>query len=149
MKHNYDITINASLDDVWKAFDNPDNMPRWQQNLKSFTHRSGQPGQPGAVSVLVFDENGREIEMVETVMERREPDFLAGVYDSQWGKTLIVNNFTAVDGNTTRWESWCNFSFKGFMKIMSLFLSGSIRKRTEADMNRFKLMVETDASGGS
>jgi hypothetical protein len=27
---------------------------------------------------------------------------------------------------------------------MSIFISGIIRKRTEADMARFKLMVETD-----
>lgn len=27
---------------------------------------------------------------------------------------------------------------------MSLFVSGMIRKRTSADMERFKLMVETD-----
>ena len=43
--------------------------------------------------------------------------------------------------------SWCNFSFKGFMKIMALFIAGTIRKRTENDMHRFKLMVETDEAG--
>jgi len=43
--------------------------------------------------------------------------------------------------------SWCNFSFKGFMKIMALFIAGTIRKRTEDDMHRFKLMVETDEAG--
>ena len=30
------------------------------------------------------------------------------------------------------------------MKFMSLFISGIIRKRTDADMDQFKLMVETD-----
>jgi len=28
--------------------------------------------------------------------------------------------------------------------VMSLFIGGVIRKRTEADMQRFKLMVETN-----
>lgn len=149
VKHNFNVTINAGLADVWKAFDNPDNMTRWVRNLESFEHRSGDPGQPGAVSVLTFDENGRSIEMIETITERREPDFLAGVYDTKFGKTLIVNTFAAIDEHTTRWESWCNFSFKGLMKIMSLFMSGTIRKRTDDDMQRFKLMVESDASGGS
>ena len=146
MKHNFLVTIDASLAVVWKAFDNPGNMTRWVHNLKSFEHRSGEPGQPGAVSILTFDENGRTIEMRETITERREPHFLAGIYDTKFGKTLIVNNFKAIDDNTTQWESWCNFSFKGLMKIMSLFMSGTIRKRTEDDMQRFKLMVETDES---
>jgi hypothetical protein len=33
------------------------------------------------------------------------------------------------------------------MKIMALFIAGTIRKRTENDMHRFELMVETDAAG--
>lgn len=144
MKMKFAIVIDASLDSVWAAFDNPGNMPRWQQNLESFLHVSGEPGQPGAVSELTFDEKGRKVVLTETITERRKPDFLAGTYDSPMGKTLIVNHFEAVDEKTTRWTAWCNFNFRGIMKIMSLFVIGSIRKRTEADMERFKLMVETD-----
>ncbi len=144
MKLKFETVIDASVDTVWAAFDDPGNMPRWQQNLESFNHISGEPGQPGAMSELKYDEKGKEIVLRETITERREPNFLAGVYDSPMGKTLIVNHFEAVNENSTRWTSWSNFTFKGFMKILSLFVSGIIRKRTEADMQRFKLMVETD-----
>jgi hypothetical protein len=144
MKLKFETVIDASLDIVWAAFDNPANMSRWRQNLVSFDHISGEPGQPGAISELKYDEKGKELLMRETITERREPDFLAGVYDSRMGKTLIVNHFEVVDENATRWTSWCNFAFTGFMKFTSLFVSGMIRRRTEADMQRFKLMVETD-----
>lgn len=147
MKLNYDQTIDASLETVWAAFDNPDNMGRWQQNFESFTHKSGEPGQPGAISELVFNEKGKMIVLKETITERREPDFLSGTYESDYGTTIIVNHFEATDANTTRWTSWCKFSFRGLMKFLSLFIAGSIRKRTEADMQRFKLMVETDEAG--
>jgi hypothetical protein len=82
--------------------------------------------------------------MKETITERREPDFIAGIYESVHGSTLIVNHFEAIDDDKTRWTSWCNFTFRGFMKLMSLFVMRSIRKRTENDMQRFKLMVESD-----
>ena len=144
MKLKFETVIDASVDTVWAAFDDPGNMPRWQQNLESFNHIYGEPGQPGAMSELKYDEKGKEIVLRETITERREPNFLAGVYDSPMGKTLIVNHFEAVNENSTRWTSWSKFTFTGFMKIMSLFVSGIIRKRTEADMQRFKLMVETD-----
>jgi hypothetical protein len=110
----------------------------------SFNHISGEPGQPGAVSELTYDEKGKKVVLKETITERRKPDFLARTYESKVAKTLIVNHFEAVDENLTRWTSWCNFTFRGFMRIMSLFVSGMIRKRTRADMERFKLMVETD-----
>ncbi len=144
MKLTFDTVIDASLDTVWAAFDNPDNMVRWQQNLESFDHVSGEPGQPGAVAELVYDEKGKKVVLKETITERREPDFMARTYESPMAKTLLVNHFEAVGKDSTHWTSWCNFTFRGFMKIMSLFVSGAIRKRTEADMQRFKLMVETD-----
>jgi uncharacterized protein YndB with AHSA1/START domain len=149
MKLKYETVIDASLDTVWAAFDNPDNMTRWQHNLESFTHVSGEAGQPGAVSELVFDEKGRKVVFKETITERRQPDFLAGTYESPMGKTLVVNHFEAVDENSTRWTAWCNFTFRGVMKVVSLFVAGTIRKRTEADMQRFKLMVETDRANAA
>ena len=147
MKLKYDISIDAGLDTVWAAFDSPENMGRWQQNFLSYTHKSGTPGQPGSVGELVFDEGGKMIVLKETITERREPDFLAGIYESSYGSTIIVNHFEVIDENTTRWSSWCNFRFKGLMKFMSLFVASSIRKRTESDMERFKLMVESDEAG--
>lgn len=146
MKHNADVTINAPRELVWKLFDDPEVMPRWQPTLKSFEHQSGTPGEPGAVSELVYEENGREIVMVETITERRAPDFIAGTYESAYGSTLIVNRFDALDDATTRWQVWCNFRFRGFMKFMSLFMGDAIRKRTDNDLERFKLLAESVAA---
>lgn len=147
MKMRYEAVIKASRDSVWETFDNPDNLPRWQPTLESFTHQAGEPGQPGAVSELIYNENGMKVAMTETVTERREPQFLAGTYDNSWATTLIVNHFEVIDDNTTRFVSYTNMKFKGFMKIMSLFVARSIRARTEADLDRFKLLVESEATG--
>lgn len=147
MKHKHEITIDASQEKVWSAFDNADNMCRWQKNFFSYTHLSGEPGKPGACAELVFDEKGKKVILRETITERREPDFLAGSYETDHGSTIIVNHFEALDESTTRWSSWCNFTFTGFMRFMSPFIGGVIRKRTEGDMERFKLMVETDEAG--
>jgi hypothetical protein len=147
MKLNFEQTIDAGLDTVWAAFNNAANKGRWQKNFASYTHKSGDPGQPGAFSELIFNENGKLLVVNETILECRAPDFLSASYDSKHATTIIVNHFQSVDKNTTGWTSWCNFTFKGFMKIMALFLAGTIRKRTEDDMHRFKLLVETDEAG--
>lgn len=149
MKLKFETVIDADLETVWAEFDNPDNMSRWQQNLESFKLVSGEPGQPGAVSELVYDEYDKKVVVKETITERRQPDFLAATYESPMGKTLIVNHFEAVDDNSTRWTAWSNFTFQGLMKVMSLFVGGAIRKRSETDMQRFKLMVETDQASVS
>ena len=147
MKMKYAAEIQASRDFVWAAFDNPDNLTRWQPTLESFTHQAGEPGQPGAVSQLVYNEHGKKVTMTETVTERRKPYFMAGTYDNAWATSLIVSHFEEIDDNTTRFVSYTNMNFKGIMKIMSLFVAKSIRARVEADLNRFKLLVETEATG--
>ena len=81
---------------------------------------------------------------IDTVTERREPHFLAGVCESSMGTTLIVNHFEAVDDSQTRWAMYANHSFKGIYRILGLFVANSIRKRNEDVMSKVKLVVETE-----
>ena len=148
MKTRNEITIDADRATVWREFDNADNLGKWQPTLKSFTHKSGAPGEPGAVSELLYDENGRDVLMTETMTEKREPDFMAGIYDSAWSKATIVNHFEAIEEQRTRWVIYANHQFKGIYRIMALFLRKSICGRTDDWMQRFKLLVETNAAGG-
>lgn len=149
MKLSFEKLIHADLDTVWNTFDNPDNLGRWQQNFASYKHVAGDPGQPGAISELVYNEGNKSVTLRETLTERRAPDFMAGIFESEYGSTIVVNHFEAIDKDTTRWSSWCNITFKGVMKLMSLFMAGSVRKRTEGDMERFKLLVETNVQDHS
>ncbi|MEE4162266.1 MAG: SRPBCC family protein [Woeseiaceae bacterium] len=143
MKTRHDILIDAPHDIVWAAFDNRDNMRRWQPNLREYAHCSGTPGNPGAVTELVYDEKGREVRMTETITERREPDFIAAVYTTDWGKTIVVNHFEDAGDGKTRWVVYANHFFKGIMKVLGVFSAKSIRERTENDLQRFKLFVES------
>ena len=61
---------------------------------------------------------------------------------SRWAQ-----NFEIVDEDHTCWTPWCRFMFTRFMRLMSLFTGGTIRKRTEGEMQRFKSMVESDLAG--
>ena len=58
-----------------------------------------------------------------------------------------VQNFERVDEDHTCWAPWCRCMFTRFMQLMSLFTGGTIRKRTEGEMQRFKSMVESDLAG--
>jgi len=144
VKLKFQILIDAPRDAVWAAFDDPENLPRWQQNFRRRSHVSGEPGQPGAATDLVYGERGREVVLRETVTERAAPSFIAAVYDTPASKTLMVNHFESVDDRATRWNAWLNLHFRGFARLTAFFGARAIRERTETDMARFKLMVETD-----
>lgn len=146
MKIKNEITIDAERQTVWREFDDPDNLAQWQPTLKSLAHKSGTPGQPGAVSELVYEEDGRDVITIETITEKRAPDLMAGNYDSKRSTAIVVNHFETVGSEQTRWVVYANHHFRGIFKYVGLFLRKSISGRTDAWMQRFKLLVESRAA---
>ena len=73
MKYTCEIDLALPIKKVIELFDNPENMSKWQPGLVSFEHLSGEPGQPGAKSKLLYDMNGRKIEMIGTIDVRNLP----------------------------------------------------------------------------
>jgi uncharacterized protein YndB with AHSA1/START domain len=149
MKRRNEIVIDADRETVWQSFCNPGNRSRWQPTLKSVTHRSGTPGEPGQVAELVYVENGREVVMTETLTEKRRPDFMAGTYETAHGHATVVNHFEAIGATQTRWTVYFYHRFKGIMRLMGPLFRKSVNARTEDRMQRFRRLVETGPAGRS
>jgi uncharacterized protein YndB with AHSA1/START domain len=60
MKFRLKLPIQKSREEVWEAFDNPENMRKWQPSRIRFEPVSGTRGRPDAVSKLTYSENNRE-----------------------------------------------------------------------------------------
>ena len=141
MKFTNERIIQASREAVWQAFDNTENLKKWQPTLQQFEHQSGQPGQPGAVSRLVYDENGRTVILIETITERNMPDSFSGTYDNSTVFNAITNHFEVLDDNRTKWIMETECRFKGLFRLMAPFVKGSLKKRNDEDMDRFVALV--------
>ncbi len=142
MRMTVEVTLDKSRQEVWKAFDSPANMRKWQPTLKSFEPVSGTPGQVGAVSRLTYDENGRSIVLTETITLRQELVAFAGMYDSGHAVNTVQNSFTEVAPGRTKWVMEADLLFRGFLKLMAPFIRGTIEKRMRTDVERFKTLLE-------
>lgn len=142
MKYEAEITIDLPRQRVIELFDDPANLSQWQPGLLSFEHLSGERGYPGAKSRLVYEENNRKIEMIETVTSRNLPDEFSGVYEAKGVKNWISNRFYESGPEQTRWVTESEFKFSGIMAILSLFMRGSFSKQTQELMGRFKAFAE-------
>ena len=141
--YTVEIEINLPRDRVIELFDNPDNLFKWQTGLQSFEHLSGEPGQPGARSRLVYQNGKHRIELIETVTERNLPDAFSGTYEWNGGKNTLRNRFIALGPNRTRWESTCEYQFSSFMlKMMGFFTPGMFRKQNLKFLHNFKAFCE-------
>lgn len=143
MKYTVEVTINRPRQKVVELFDNPELMPKWQKGFVSMQHVSGEVGQPGAKSNLVYDMNGRKIEMVETIITRNLPDEFSATYDARGVHNVVVNRFYEDGPDKTRWVMENEFNFSGFMALIGLLMPGSFRKQTLEDINRFKTFAES------
>ena len=144
MKFKLELPINKPRADVWKSFDNAENIKKWQPTLVSFEPVSGMPGQPGAVSKLTYKEGNRNLILTEKITRRDEPNGFDGVYESEFADNAIRNTFIEQGKDQTLWMMETEFIFKSFlMKIMGPLMKKSFVTRTEADMQRFKEMTES------
>ena len=140
------IAINLPRDKVLEMFGNRDNLYAWQPGLESFEHVSGDPGQPGARSKLVYLNGQRRIELIETITVRDLPTEYSACYESEIGRNEIQNRFIELGPEKTRWESTVHYDFSGvMMKMMGLLAPGTFRKQNLMFMNYFKAFCEDGA----
>lgn len=144
MKFKLELTINKSRNEVWKTFDHPENISKWQPSLTKFELLSGTQGQPGVVSKLTYEEGGREFSLIEKVTYREEPHRLDGVYENEFTDNPMRNTFIEQTENQTLWVVEMEFKFKTIMmKLLGPFLKKNFVRRTQRDMERFKEFVES------
>lgn len=143
MAFRFELSLARSRAEVWRAFDRPENLRKWQPTLVSFDPVSGDPGQPGAVSRLVYREGNRTIAMTETITARREPEEFSGTYHSGMAVNTIQNRFEATGPTSTRWLVTADFEFRGLWRLLSPFFRGAIRTRMLQDLSRFKKLLES------
>ena len=142
MRYTSEIDIDLPRERVIKLFNNSENLSKWQPGLQNFEHLSGEPGQPGAKSKMLYDEGGRKIEMIETITAQNFPETFSATYEAKGVKNRIENRFEEIGPDSTRWVMENEFQFSGFMRIMALFMRGAFPKQTLAQMGNFKQFAE-------
>jgi uncharacterized membrane protein len=143
MKFKLETIIDKPCAKVWKAFDNVENMSKWQPTLINHELIEGELSQPGAVSKLTYKQGEREFSLIERITHRDEPNDFDGVYENDFADNTVKNKFIEQAKDQTLWVVETEFKFKTLlMKIMGNVMKKNYVKRTQRDMQRFKEMVE-------
>ncbi len=141
--YTIEIDIDLPRATVIELFDDSDNMPKWQPGLQSFERLSGEPGEPGSKSKLVYLNGKHRVELIETVTERNPPDVFNGTYEWKGGRNTLDNRFIELGPERTRWQSTCTYELDGVvMKLMGMFFPNFFRKQNLMFMKNFKALCE-------
>ncbi len=143
MKYKLYIIINLSRDRVIELYDNPENLKKWQPDLLSYEHRSGEIGKVGSTSQLIYGIGKKETEMIETLVLKKLPDKISMTYDTKNTWNRVDNKFLLLEAGKTKWECSTVFRCSGVMRIMSFLLPGVFKKRSLKYMRQFKVFAES------
>ncbi|GLP95013.1 SRPBCC family protein [Paraferrimonas sedimenticola] len=143
MKYQLQMEINLPRARVIELFDNQDNLHHWQPELKRFTHLSGNPGEVGAKSELIYLMGKREITMIETITLKDLPDRFAGTYETKGMWNSVDNQFIETSPESTLWKFDTEFRCEGvMMRLMAWLMPSSFKKQSLLFMQRFKDFAE-------
>ena|SRR5690606_27970353 len=81
MKFSQEILINLPREEVIIIIQDPSNFRHWQRGLISHKHLTGLPGKEGSRSRVKYNMNGREIEMIETIIKINSPKKFYATYE--------------------------------------------------------------------
>ena len=143
MKFQLELPINKPRAEVWRLFDEPANMHKWQPSLIKVERISGIAGQPGATSKLTYKSGEREFALLEKVTFRAEPERLDGMYENEFAENAVKNTFLEQGKDVTLWKVEVVFKFRTlFMKVLGPLRKKNFVIRTQRDMERFKALAE-------
>lgn len=146
MTYSEEIVIDLPRGRVVALFDDPDNLPKWQDGLQSFTPLDGAPGQPGSTSRIRYRMGRREIEMIETITARDLPDRFDATYETDGVWNIVQNRFSETEDGGTRWHIDTEFRCRGFLRIMATLMPGMFRRQTRKMMQDFKAFAEAQGA---
>jgi uncharacterized protein YndB with AHSA1/START domain len=142
MRYQLELDIDLPRERVIEIFLDADNLQKWQPDMVSITHISGEPREAGAKNRQVHRMGKREIEMVETIMAPNPPYEYSATYEADGVWNLIENQFIDIDGQKTHWILDNEFKGTGIMKLMTFLLPWMFKKQTRTFMNLFKDFAE-------
>ena len=143
MKYSNEVVIDLPRKKVIELFNSEENLFKWQPELLSFEHLSGEKGEVGAKSKMQYKMGKREIDMIETIRVMNFPDEFSATYEAKGVWNEMKNYFEEIDEKTTRWRSESHFKFSGFMRLIGFFMPDGFRKQSQKSLERFKTFAET------
>ena len=142
MKYANEVLIDLPIKEVIELFNSEENLFKWQPELLSFEHLSGDKGEVGAKSKMTYKMGKREIDMIETIKVKNFPKEFSATYEAKGVWNEMKNYFEEIDDNTTKWRSDSYFKFSGFMKLIGLLMPVSFKKQSQKSLERFKTFAE-------
>jgi hypothetical protein len=145
MKYAGSIDIAKPRNEVVNYFADPSYLGHYQDGFVRKELISGEQGQDGAVSKMLYTYGSRDMELTETIVVNHLPDAFEAHYHHKHMDNTMKCRFIAIDDQSTRYEYEFKYTRISWVmpRLMAILFPGMYRKQGEKWMRQFKEFVES------
>jgi len=143
MKIESSVTIDQPPSVVFEFMREEENMPLWVSNFKRLEQITEHEDEVGSQTRQIFDDNGREVEMVEEITAIVDDQLIEGILKHESFTVTFSYVLDEVREDTTRVNATIEYIPNSLRyKIYLAFNNSGIQKRHEKDLQRLKKAIE-------
>ena len=143
MKFVCKVEINKPISEVVELWKNEGNFKYWQDGFIKIEHLN-EPDKVGSKSKILFEQNKRKMELIETITVLNLPSEKNAIYEHTHMTNTSTTNFIDLGNSRTEYTAEIEYTkFNGIIpKLMSKFFPGIFKKQTQKWLNQFKEFAE-------
>ena len=144
MKFSGSVEIAKAREVVVKYFEDPQYLGEYQDGFASKELVSGEAGKDGAVSKMLYKDEKREMELIETILSNKLPASFEASYHHKHMDNFMRCKFIPLGDEQTRYEYEFEYTRINWVlpKLMAILFPGIYRRQGEKWMRQFKEFVE-------
>ena len=144
MKYSCEVLIDVKKDVCIQLWFDESRLIDWQDGFQSKKWIDGKAYAVNSKADIVFEQNGRRLELLEHVLENQLPDFYLGEYIHKHMTNTQKVIFKAIESDKTLIITEVDYSqFNGIMpRLMAFLFPGLFRKQSQKWLDQFKTMAE-------
>jgi predicted small secreted protein len=136
------VSINKPVNEVFKTFNNSENIKDWIPEVKSFEVVKNNPGKTGSIYKIVVDNKGQEITMTEKVLAYVENEKVTLFFDAENMLKTDDYIFTEKDGITTITQNSSCKSESFLLACVFPYVKWKFENQDQSYLNNFKAFIE-------
>ncbi|WP_282073403.1 SRPBCC family protein [Polaribacter atrinae] len=136
------VSINKSIDQVFTAFNNSEDVQNWIPEVQSFEVVNENPGKIGSIYKIVVLNQGQEISMTEKVLAYVPNEKVTLFFDAEGMLKKDDYIFTESNGVTTVTLNVSCQSDTFIMACIFPYFKGTFREQDQSYLNNLKVFIE-------
>jgi uncharacterized protein YndB with AHSA1/START domain len=136
------LEIDAPVERTFAVLKDPEQLPFWIAGFRKIEYLRGEENQPGSYYRITLVEDNRELIMTEHLTDLIENEHFAAEFETEMMTSKSDYWFEPTERGT-RVTSNSEFAGNGpFWRSVLWFSKADIKARQQADLDRFKVLVE-------